>query len=147
MLSTSLSFGQEQIILRGTVRDSITKEVLSDVRISVNQDMVGVRNSASGEFQITVNRGDKVWFRKQGYGWKNIVVTGNNVAVIELAKNPPGLSELHINNPDVVPEYYVNGVLIPKEEWNDIRLNKDDIARMNLAPVVGGVRRFDFTTK
>ena len=147
MLCTTLSFGQDQVVLRGTVRDSTNKQVLSDVRVCINQDMVGVRNNASGEFQITVNKGSKVWFRKQGYRWESIIVTGNDVIIIDLPKSASNISNILSNNPNHEHEYSIDGVLIPKEEWNDVRLTENDIATINITSPKEGVMRFVFTTK
>ena len=175
LLGTSLSFGQDQVILKGVVRDSITKQVLSDVRISINPDpnkvlvmdyenrrtiinpdTVFVRNNVNGEFQITVEKGLKIWFRKQGYLWKNIVVTGNDAVVIELPPSPSGLAGLSLdanryrsvaNNPDMEVEFYFNGVLIPEEEWNDVRFSIDDIFDVGTHPRNEEYRRFIFITK
>jgi len=179
LLGTSLSFGQDLVVLKGVVRDSITKQVLSDVRISVNPDpdkvliidyenrriivnpdTAFVRNNTTGEFQISVEKGSKIWFRKQGYLWKNIVVTGNDAVVIELPPSPSGLANLSLNahnyrsdrnNPDIVIEYYFNGVLIPEEEWNDVRITRDDIHNIGSSdpanPANENFRRFTIITK
>ena len=146
MLRTSLSFGQEQIIFKGTVRDSITKQVLSNVRISINNDMVGIQNNVNGEFQITAPKGSKVWFRKQGYKWKNIVVTSNNVVIIDIPQSLSSSPSFLSNNPNREHEYYFNGVLIPKEEWNDIRFSKDDIEEIRTNPSEK-IMKFYFITK
>ena len=121
ILCTSLSFGQE-IIFRGIVRDSTTKEVLSNVRIGFNNDMeVAILNKAS-EFQINVEKGTKIWFRVRGYRWKNVVATGesNDTEIIELPPSPKGLpKDWWDGNPQIA--FYFNGTKIPYEDWNDIR--------------------------
>jgi len=145
MLCTSLSFGQE-VVWKGIVRDSITKEVLSDVRICLDQDMKGVLLNSAGEFQISVEKGTKVWFRKQGYKWGNIVVTNNSEGIIELPPSSSSIPFFPSIHEGMIVECYINDVKITKEEWNDVRLKEDDKAGIRVRNE-SNVMRLYYTTK
>ena len=142
ILGTSLSFGQD-VVWKGIVRDSITKEVLSDVRICLDQDMEGVLLDRAGEFQISVEKGTKVWFRKKGYQWKNIVITNNGEGIIEL--NPSSSKSFFSGLPGET-EYYINDVKIPEEEWCDVKFTRDETESIRIDSRTG-IMKFYYTTK
>ncbi|MDR1116587.1 MAG: hypothetical protein LBL33_10685 [Tannerella sp.] len=105
----------------GIVRDKNTNAPLKDVRIYY-LDTVPVYNDASGKFRLQVKIGDKLHFRRSGYGWHTETVEGKELQTVYLAPNTlftkNEFSRAGAYHPDSTEIIY-DGIPVPFEEWDD----------------------------
>jgi hypothetical protein len=140
LTSISLCRAQE-FMYRSTVRDSVTQKGLPDVYIFAGTDSIGgVRSKVDGTFLLNVRKGETVRFRKKGYKWLNVEIRDTNATPVEMVQSAAG-SNLY----GEFDEVEVNGVLLPKEELND--LNPDYITEVSVSEIKNKKYRLIIKTK
>jgi hypothetical protein len=111
----SLHARQDGQVCTGTVCDSAMTP-LPNVRIYC-RDTVPVYSDRNGTFRIRANIGDKLHFRKPGYGWHTEQIAQPDMQKVILTPSIPGsvASELGPDNMD----FLYDGKPVPFEEWDD----------------------------
>jgi hypothetical protein len=111
---------QNSVVCRGTVRDHATNSPLQNVRIYY-RDTIPVYSNSAGEFQITARPGDKLHFRKAGYGWHTKEITGEEDMPVDLAASKPEKIIPDFGNTYRADytELLYDGKPVPFEEWID----------------------------
>jgi len=114
ILHSLMCFGQGTFEYKCILRDSITQEPLTNVKIYLNKDSVGIYNKNDGSFLINVKEGDILLLRKKGYRWENIKITANNLINLEMVPSTRFRANLKFD------EIVIDGKILPKDEWDDI---------------------------
>lgn len=87
-LMSSVSYGQSDIAIKGTVRDD-NNEALQSVSVNVKGTTRGVTSTGNGKFSISVPAGSVLVFTAVGFNEKEVTVTEstNNLQVQLLSKS------------------------------------------------------------
>ena len=135
-------FGQTTTVWKAVVRDGSTRKPLSNVLVCVDQDTIGVRSNSAGEFQVSVKQNSGVYFRKQGYTWKKVDFA-KEIDNVELSASVKSSLSYHFffRSPSAdsassveVFSLYIDGKLLPKEEWDDINWEMIDLEKHRNTP-------------
>jgi hypothetical protein len=88
----------------GILRDQITRQPLANVRIFHRDTLPEALSDAHGAFRIRLRAGNRLQFRKRGYGWHTICIAREEKLDISLSPSKP---ELVRSDPAKVyiPEY------------------------------------------
>lgn len=118
-----MGFAQQNFLCKGKIVDFNTKLPLQDVRIYCtynNRDTIETLCNMKGEFQISLQTGSKLLFKKRGYAWHVVKIANKEIQQISLKPSRPipkiqFQGEEDLDNTDI----YVDGQLVPREEWDD----------------------------
>jgi hypothetical protein len=87
------------------------------VRVYIGWDTSFVTTDADGKFAVKVKRGTTLCFRKRGYRWLNLRVTEKTPSIVHLSQS--------VKQDLDYSAIYVDGELLPRDEWNDIPFGSD----------------------
>jgi len=112
---------QNSFVCNGAVKDDLTKSALPNVRIYY-RDTIPVYSDENGQFHLQAKTGDKLHFRKAGYGWHTEKITAETLQTVYLAPSSSVMIKKDFGkeayNPDRT-DYIYDGKLVPFEEWDD----------------------------
>jgi hypothetical protein len=114
----------EEFVCTGIIKEAKTNKPLSNVRITIDTDSIGVKSDAKGQFKIKVRMNTRLWFRLRGYQWENLNVSDKNAQTIYLSPSDKTKS-ITTTAPGEVQEVIVDGWRVPKDEWSDININPE----------------------
>jgi hypothetical protein len=126
----------------GSVKDKTTGQPLKDVRIFYRDTIPATYSDSKGAFRMEVKTGDRLQFRKRGYGWHTVRITGKEKPDVSLTRSKPDAikpdSSL-IYDPEHIPflpgflDIICDGQLVPHEEWADVfSMDKDEITSVSV---------------
>ena len=121
-INLSIGFSQQNFISRGRIVDSKTNLALQEVAIYkiFNGDTIETKCDEKGEFQIMLQTGSTLLFKRNGYKLQEVKITDNALQLIKLVPKAIRLLDGDGNNDMEKVDFYLNEKLVPEDEWDDV---------------------------
>ena len=126
IINLSTIYAQQNFTCRGRIIDANTNLPLQDVKIYLAKtNEFKTQSNSNGEFQLSLEAGSGLLFKKSGYGWFFLRITNNDAQQIKLVPSDPEKSDPIFFDMDGNKreydgvDFYINGQLVPEVEKID----------------------------
>jgi len=123
------------ITAQGRVIDSVTKEPLLAVNISVKNKELHAQTNANGEFKLNVDKGDVLIFSYVGYKTKEVEVEDGKPIQVVLATKVNTMNDMVITGYQVIKKDNYTG--------SAISIKGEDLQRVNPQSLIKSIATFD----
>jgi len=126
IINISTGYAQQDLTCRGRIIDANTNLPLQDVKIYLAKaNELKTQSNSNGEFQLSLEVGSGLLFKKGGYGWYFLRINNSDTQQIKLVPTDPAKSEIIFFDLDGNKkefdrvDLYFNGQLVPEAEKSD----------------------------
>lgn len=133
--AASLPAAAVPITAQGKVIDSVTKEPLLGVNISVQNKQIHAQTNANGEFKVAVEKGDALIFSYVGYQIKAIKFEDSKYTTIGLSTKTNTMNDVVITGYQVIKKDNYTG--------SAVSIKGDDLLRSNPQSLIKSLATFD----